>query len=31
MVPYEELTEDAKQLDRTTVQSVYDAMIASGS
>ena len=31
MVPYEELTEDAKQLDRTTVRSVYDAIIASGS
>ena len=31
MVPYEELTENAKQLDRTTMRSVYDAIIVSGS
>ena len=31
MVPYEELMEDAKQLDRTTVRSVYDAIIVAGS
>jgi hypothetical protein len=29
MVPYEELSEEAKQLDRGTVQAVYDAIRAA--
>lgn len=29
MVPYEELSEEAKELDRTTVRAVYDAIAAA--
>ena len=29
MAPYEELSEEAKELDRTTVRAVYDAIAAT--